>query len=288
MSKYLKLIIIIIVFNACNNEGDILKKVEYYSESKVIRSERFFNSFEDDSLGNVTIVEYDRVGNKKAKYELKNFLVNGRAFTFYPNGNIKRTSNFKKGIEFGVRKDFTEKGDINNEILSVKGIEILFKDYKEYSNPKLIECKIYPVRNDTAFDYEGRIIYDTNMNVIDSLTFYYDVLKVSSQTSGVIKLNVVFLGTAYNEYKTNINLLLGELNVECFSNGKNMLKDTTRVIKSNKNELEFSYNKSDIENDLLTGLLQLELYSLDGKEKIRDVYFTFYYDLNSEYSLDDM
>ena len=282
MLKYLRIIIAILVFYSCNTDESQLNVVEYYPDSRIIRSETFFSSAKDSILGNFTTIEYDSLGIEKSKYRCKNYKLDGRAYTFYLNGNIERSSNYRNGTEMGVRKFFTEEGHLTTEILYIKGIDILFKNFIEYSEIKSYGYKIFPVKNDTAYEYEGRIIYDTNMNIIDSVTFYYDVHKVDNPQFGEIKLNVKLLGTAYDEYKTNINLILGELNIEDFSNNRFSLKDTTRVIKSEKNNLEFSCSKTNIENGLLTGLLQLELFSLDGSEKIDDIYFTFYYDLNSE------
>ena len=282
MLKYLRIIIAIFVFYSCDTDESQLNVVEYYPDSKIIRSETFFNSAKDSILGNFTTIEYDSLGIEKSKYRCKNYKLDGRAYTFYSNGNIERSSNFKSGKETGVRKIFTEEGHLTNEILVINGKDILWKVFIEYTKIKSYGYKIYPVRNHTAYEYEGRIIYDTLMNIIDSVTFYYDIHKVDSLKSGEIKLNVKILGTAYDEYKTNINLILGELNVDDISNNKNSLRDTTRIIESEKNDLEFTICQTNIENNLLTGLLQLELFSLDGSEKIDDIYFTFYYDLNSE------
>jgi len=282
MLKYLRIIITIFVFYSCNTDESELNIVEYYPHSKIIRSETFFNSAKDSILGNFITIEYDSLGTKKSKYRCKNYKLDGRAYSFYSNGNIEKSSNFKNGKETGVRKFFTVEGHLNTEILCIKGIDILFKKFIEYTVPKSYGYKIFPIRNDTAFEYEGRIIYDTNMIIIDSVTFYYDVHKVNEYSFEDVKLKVKLLGTAYNEYKTNINLVLGKLNIEDFSNNRYNLLDTIGIIKSDKNELEFSCGQFNYTDDLITGLLQLELYSLDGKEKIRDKYFTFYYDLNSD------
>jgi len=280
MTKYIKIVIAIFVLYGCNNENNQLKEVKYYPDSKVIKSEKFFDSFEDKKLGNYIMFEYDSLGVKKCVCRCKNNILDGRGYMFYTNGNIKRIVNYRNGVANGIRKKFTEKGHMTIEILSINGRDILWKNFIEYTVPKSYGYKIFPVRNDTAFEYEGRIIYDTNMNIIDSVTFYYDVYKVNDPSFEDVKLKVKLLGTAYNKYKTNINLMLGELNIENFS--RYILLDTIGIIKSDKNELEFSCGQFKYTDDLITGLLQLELYSLDGKEKIRDKYFTFYYDLNSD------
>ena len=282
MLKYLKIIIAIFFLNNCDTGHHQLREVVYYPDSKIISSEKLFNSDEDKMLGNFTTIDYDSLGIKKSTYRTKNNLLDGASYMFYSNGNIKNIVNFRNGEVTGVRKKFTKEGHLIVEMLSIDGRDILWKNFIEYSEIKSYGYKIFPIWNDTVYDYEGRIIYDTNMNIIDSVTFYYDVQRVNSPNSEDIKLKVKLLGAAYEEYKTNINLVLGELNIEDFSNNRYNLLDTIGIIKSDKNELEFSCGQFNYTDDLITGLLQLELYSLDGKEKIRDKYFTFYYDLNSD------
>lgn len=282
MSKYLRIIIVLFVLNSCNNDNSQLKDVWYYPDSKIISTEKVYNSIEDKSQGNFTIIEYDSLGIKNSVYSCKNNLLEGKSYTFYPSGKILKTSNFRDGEEIGVSKIINEEGFLIKEFLYVDGINILMKYFVEYTEIKSYGYKIYPLKNDSASKFEGRIIYDTNMNIIDSVTQYYDVHKGDILKYGETNLNVKLLGTAFKEYKTNINLALGELNPENLSNNRFSLKDTTRIIKSEKNELNFDYSITNFENGLITGLLQLELFSLDGKEKIKDKYFTFYYDLNYE------
>ena len=277
--KNLIIIIAIFVFYSCKNE---LKETEYYPNNNVVKAEKLYNSIEDKRQGNYACFSYDSIGLKKSLQNYYNNQLNGKMIFYDTNGNIERITIFRNGEKSGVTRLFTEDGYLNKEILYINGKDVILKHFVMYSAPKSYGFRIYPLFYDTIkeYDYEGRIIYDTNMNVIDSVTFYYDVQKINDPSFEDAKLKVKLLGTAYNEYKTNINLILGELNIEGFSNNRYSLIDTIGIIKSDKNELEFSYGQFNYTDDLITGLLQMELYSLDGKEKIRDLYFTFYYDLN--------
>jgi len=281
MNKYFKTIIIILLLYNCTSN---LKEIEYFPNSNVVSLERYYKSSENKELGNYLCILYDSIGNKKAELNYKNNQLNGNVFLFYSNGKLERSTKYLNDVENGIVKIFTENGNLVKEILCLNGKDVLIKLFVEYMEVKSYGFRIYPLFEDTIseYDYEGRIIYDTNMKIIDSVTYYYEVNRINSTQDDKNFLKVDLLGTAYRKYKTNINLILGELNLEKFSNNRYSLKDTIGIIKSDKNELELNCDQYIFKNDLVTGLLQLELYSLDGKEKIRDKYFTFYYDLKSD------
>lgn len=279
MIKHTGIIILIAFLTSCNS---IVEDVEYYSNTDIIKSKKIYNSIEDKKLGNYVYFEYDSIGLKKTVLNYKKNKLNGNAYFYYPNGNIKSSTRYLNDKEFGVIKVYTEKGNLNKELLCINDRDVIIKVFMKYSEIKSFGFRIFPLFNDTIneYDYEGRIIYDTNMNIIDSVTFYYDIQKKEKFGDDHI-LKVKLLGEAFRNFSTNINLFLGELDLNDFSNGKYSLRDTIGIVKSNKNELEFNYDQFNFENGLVTGLLQLELYSNDCKEKIRDKYFIFYYDLSS-------
>ena len=280
--KY-KIILIIFVFSSCSYSHKDVVETTFYPDTEFVRSKKFFKSIEDREKGTFNMLEFDSLGNKVFAFRLIDSVLTGKFTEYFPNGKIKYTANYNNGLENGISKYYNEDGFLITEALINNGYPVVAKNFTVFHKSKTKGYSIFLIKNDTIVNTEGEIMYDSLMNnIIDSSTYYYDVKKIKRTQDDGLKLKVSLLGTAYQNYKTNINLVLGELNIEDFSNNMYSLKDTIKIIESGKNELEFSCNQINIEDDLLTGLLQLELFSLDGSEKIDDIYFTFYYDLSAE------
>jgi hypothetical protein len=280
MYKYILNLVIILFLYSCTSS---LKEVEYFPNSNVVSLERYYETSEDKELGNYLCILYDSIGNKKAELNYKNNQLNGNVYLFYSNGKLERSTKYINDVENGIVKIFTEKGNLVKEFLCLNGKDVIIKLFVEYMEVKSYGFRIYPLFEDTIseYDYEGRIIYDTNMKIVDSLTFYYQVFKKENIKTDSICLEIDLLGTTYDEFLVKKNLILGELNINEFTNERYSLLDTLGIYSSDMDMLELKLNKADFDNELVTGLLQLELYSQDRKKKIRDLYFTFYYDLGS-------
>jgi RHS repeat-associated protein len=280
--KY-KIIFIIFIFFSCSYSHEDIVETTFYPDTDIVRSKKIFKSNEDNELGTYKMIEFDSLGNKLYSFHFKDSILNGKFTQYYPSGLIDYSTNYNQGWENGIARYYNEDGFLITEALIIYDYTIVVKKFTIFHKSKTKGYSVFLVKNDTVIDTEGEIMYDSLMNnIIDSSTYYYNVQKLEKSRDDDIRLNISLLGTSYNEYRTNINLILGELNSENFTNNRYSLLDTIGIIKSAKNELELKCNQFNFENDLVTGLLQLELYSLDGKEKIRDKYFTFYYDLKSD------
>lgn len=280
---HFKIILLIYAFYSCSySQKDIVEKT-FYPDTKTIRSKRIFKSIEDKKNNTFSMSEFDSLGNIIFSFYLKDSVLNGPFFEYFPNGVVKYSANYSNGVENGISIYNNEKGHLITEALIINGAPIIVKNFSVFHLSKTKGYSIFLVKNDTIVETEGEIIYDSLLNqIIDTSTFYYNVNRITEVYNEGECLKVSLLGTKHQNFNTNINLFLGELSVENFSNDRYSLKDTVGIIKSDKNEIKLNCNKYNFKNDLITGLLQLELYSLDGKEKIRDKYFTFYYDLKSD------
>jgi antitoxin component YwqK of YwqJK toxin-antitoxin module len=280
--KY-KVIFLIFVFFSCSNSQDEIVETYYYPDTDIVSSIKVFKSIADNENGTFRMSEYDSLGNIMRTYNLFDSVLTGRFTEYFSNGNISYTVNFVNGIENGISKYYNQDGFLITELFIKNEYPLIARKFTFFVKSKTKGYSIFLLKNDTVVDTEGEIMYDSLLNkIIDTSTYYYNVQRIDNSQNEDIILNISLLGTKYDEYKKSINLILGELNIEDYSNKRYRLKDTIGIIKSDHNELELRCKQYNFENGLITGLLQVEFYTLDGKEKIRDTYFTFYYDLNSD------
>jgi len=277
------LVVLVFVLLGCSNLKDELTDVFYYPSGNMVMYKKTFCSEQDKHDGNYTQIEYDSLGNIKRIFNVRNNELNGKLIEYYSNGNIRDVNSFNNGIEHGISKYFNADGFLITEELVINGRSVIWKNFVRFHKILSYGYEIKPLRNDTAFRLEGQIIYDSNMRIIDSATFYFDVVssKITSNKDSVF-FEIKTIGTAFNGYNYNIVLYLGELNTNDLKEGRYSLIDTLNIFRTEnrKNLLTASCRIKPEENNLITGILMLELYSADDTEIYGLKYYTFYQEID--------
>jgi len=106
------------------------------------------------------VVEKYNIGNIRNIFSYKDGKRNGKAYSFYKNGKLKKEGIYLDDNPIGITKMYYENGNLMMESKIVNGKNVYYKDY--YENGQLKQ-EVYYKENEiirNIYDINGQIIND--------------------------------------------------------------------------------------------------------------------------------
>ncbi len=168
-------VLIMYAVSSCEN-NKITSKYTYYPSGKIETKKVFYVP---DDTSTYTLYVYYPSGKLRAIVPYKHSKRNGTRVLYYENGNIESIAHFKNDKFWGVVHEYYDDGSDKKKMLIINDYNLLYSSYYYNKENMKKEVWIYPFYDEKGRFHEeiiGGMLYDSNGNIIDSLSKYYKII----------------------------------------------------------------------------------------------------------------